>query len=268
MSRRALLNLFLLLAHLAPAQIDTSVFRDPVKGKLKLRAIGGILGLSLENHGAQGVETFQEYAKTQLPLLPGKPSDYYFNYSATAIGFCIGPRFALARTIDGHSGENGWTFHLNLHPRIFYLYLYTDSLLGDTARKVEYLYTMSQTEIAVGGGPYWSLFLGRRAFLRGGLLAELGHASGGTLSVQGVATDEVGGFSNERTLVDRSLQGRACTYLRGYLSAQLGVRLGKRTDLSAQVQYGTGFMWLHGVDVRSLMSSTLYALNLQFLVTR
>ena len=101
-----------------------------------------------------------------------------------------------------------------------------------------------------------------------GLLAELGHASGGTLSVQGVATDEVGGFSNERTLVDRSLQGRACTYLRGYLSAQLGVRLGKRTDLSAHVQYGTGFMWLHGVDVRSLMSSTLYALNLQFLVTR
>ena len=268
MSRFAFLSLFLLLVCPVRAQIDTSIFRDPVMGRLKLRAIGGILGLSLENHGAQGVDTFQEYAKTQLPLLPGKPSDYYFNYSATAVGLCIGPRFALARTIDGHSGENGWTFHLNLHPRIFYLYLHTDSLLGDTARKVEYLYTMSQTEIAVGGGPYWSLFLGKRAFLRGGLLAELGHATGGTLNVQGTATDEVGNSTSERTLVDRTLQGRACTYLRGFVSAQIGVRLGKRTDLSARGQFGTGFMWLHGVDVRGLMNSTLYALDMQFLITR
>jgi len=174
----------------------------------------------------------------------------------------------LARTIDGNSGENGWTLHLNLHPRIFYLYLHTDSLIGDTTRTIEYLYTMSQTEIAVGGGPYWSLFLGKRAFLRGGLIAELGHASGGTLNVQGIATDKAGNYTRERTLVDRTLEGRACTYLRGYLSAQLGVRLGKRTDLSAQGQYGTGFMWLHGVDVRALMNSTVYALSLQFLITR
>ncbi len=268
MPRLASLCLLWVLAHAASAQIDTSVFHDPVLGKLKLRAVGGILGISLENHGAQGVETFQEYCKSALPELPGEPSDYYFNYSATALGFCIGPRFALARTVDGRSGENGWTLHLNLQPRLFYLYLYTDSLRGDTARTVEYLYTMSQMEIAVGGGPYWSLFLGNRAFLRGGLIAELGHAMGGTLSIQGVVRDEVGAWSNERTLVDKSLQARACTYLRGFLSAQVGVRLGKRTDLSVQGQFGSGFMWLHGVDVRTLMSSSLYALSLQFLIIR
>ncbi|MBL8010112.1 MAG: hypothetical protein JNJ64_05845 [Flavobacteriales bacterium] len=247
---------------------DSAYWHQPVKGPLKLRAIGGTLGVTLENHGAMGFDRFVQFTRQTPPSLPGKPSDYYFGYSSTAIGGSFGPRFALARLRDGRNSEHGWTMHLALQPRLFYLFFRTDSLLGDTARTVEYLYTISQLEIAVGGGPYWTLFLSNSFFVRPGLLAELGHAGSGALTAFGQRIDEVNGTATETTILDRSVPVRACTYLRASACLQAGFRIGKRVDLSARGQWGTGLMWLHGVDLTALRSTTLYALDVAFLIRR
>ncbi|MBV6403552.1 MAG: hypothetical protein IT228_08825 [Flavobacteriales bacterium] len=286
MSRAPLLLLALLLAAdmaRAQAPADTSLRHRPERSPLKLRAIGGTVGITLENHGPMGLDRFMRFARQAPPTLPGKPTDYYFGYSSTAIGGILGPRFALARLrtdgpaarsatdrrgVEDRNNEHGWTFHLGLQPRLFHLYFHTDSLLGDTARTVEYLYTLAQTEIAVGGGPYWTLFLSNTLFLRPGLLAELGHAGTGTLTATGTRTDAFGGTTTETTLLDRSVPARACTYLRASACLQAGFRIAKRVDLSARAQWGTGLMWLHGVDLTALRSSTLYALDLAFLIRR
>ncbi len=281
--------LFLLALLLAPGigqaqdRADTTAWHQPVRGPLKLRAIGGMLGITLENHGPMGLERFLQFARQAPPTLPGRPSDYYFGYSSTAVGGLLGPRAALARLrtegpaprntadrrgVEDRNNEHGWTFHLALQPRLFHLFFHTDSLLGDTARTVEYLYTIAQTEIAVGGGPYWTLFLTNNLFLRPGLLAELGHAGSGTLTATGTRTDAFHGSSTETSILDQSVPVRACTYLRASAALQAGFRIAKRVDLSARAQWGTGLMWLHGVDLTALRSSTLYALDLAFLVRR
>lgn len=249
-------------------QTDTALWRDPVKGPYKLRAIGGIAGVTLENHGPMGVERFAQFTRGGLPPVQGDPGDYYFGYTSTAIGGSFGPRLALARLRDGANSEHGWTMHLGVQPRLFFLYLRTDSLLGDTARTVEYLYGMSQMEVAVGGGPYWSLFLSNSFFLRPGLLAELGHAGRGSVSVRGTRTDAVNGTVEVTDLLDRSVAARACTYLRASACLGVGFRIRKRVDLGVRGQWGTGLMWLHGVDVRQVLSTTLYALDLAFLIRR
>lgn len=271
MPRASLFLLAVLLgAGTASAQVpsDSAFWHQPVVGPLKLRAIGGIVGITLENHGPMGFDRFAQFTREAPPPLAGKPSDYYFGYSSTAIGGSFGPRFALARLRDGRNGEHGWTLHLALQPRLFNLFFHTDSLLGDTARTVEYIYSISQLEIAVGGGPYWTLFLSNSFFLRPGLLAELGHAGSGSLTATGIRTDEVNGTANETTFLDRSVAVRACTYLRASACLQAGFRVGKRVDLSARGQWGTGLMWLHGVDLTAMRSSTLYALDVAFLIRR
>ena len=76
------------------------------------------------------------------------------------------------------------------------------------------------------------------------------------------------GTVTETTFLDRSVAVRACTYLRASACLQAGFRVGKRVDLSARGQWGTGLMWLHGADLTAMRSSTLYALDVAFLIRR
>ncbi|MCB0791032.1 MAG: hypothetical protein H6595_00595 [Flavobacteriales bacterium] len=250
------------------AQMDSAYWVEPVRGPLKIRSIGGVLGVVIEDHGALGLEDFAGFAAEPLPTTPDDLSDFYFGFNSVALGLELGPRVTAAHSMNGAMSDNAWTFHLALIPRVFFLYFTRNDRSGDTLSTTDYIYTMSQTELAVGAGHIWTLFLGRHLFLQGGLSAELGNAPTATIDVLGTRTDEINGLTTDRTLLEGTVRGRGTTSLRGSLTASVGLRIGRRVDVGPYAQFGTGLMWVHGDALRSVLRSDLYALQVQFLIHR
>ncbi|MCB9169687.1 MAG: hypothetical protein H6594_04970 [Flavobacteriales bacterium] len=270
MHARSLFWMLLLLTRsaISQAQMDSAYWSEPVRGPMKVRSIGGLLGVVVENHGALGLKDFEGFAAEALPDTPDDLSGFYFGYNSVAFGLELGPRVTAAHLVNGAMSDNAWTFHLAIVPRVFFLFYTRNDRSGDTLMTTDYLYTMSQTELAVGAGHMWTLFLGRHLFLQGGLSAELGNAATSTIQVLGTRTDEVDGQGTDHTFLDESVRGRGTTGLRGSLTASVGLRIGKRVDLGPYAQFGTGLMWVHGDALRTVLNSNLYALQVQFLIRR
>lgn len=252
----------------AQSDMDPSYFREPVMGRYVLRSIGGVFGLTLDNHGPMGLANFERLSRNGLPQVQDDLSTFYFGYSSTALGITLGPRFTVARLRDDQPADRGWTFHVAVQPRLFYLFFYRDEAIGDTTVEKQYLYTVSQMELAVGGGHFWRVALSRAFYVQGSLLAELGFVGSSNLRVDGTAYYQWAGNNWERTLVEWNDRARGGLYGRVFAAAEAGFRIRRRVDLGVAAQFGTGLMYISGVEVHPLLSSRVYLLNMAFLIRR
>ena len=269
MTRRALIVgsfLFLITQHVV-AQQDPGYYQ-PVTKRWVLRSIGGVLGLGIENFGAIDLDGFQKFSRDRLPAPPSDINTYYFGIASSSFGLIMGPRLALARYDGSTVEEKGWLLHAGMNVRLFGLLFYKDYASGDTAYTRTYTYVLSQAEWALGGGRYWRTRADRSFFLAASGLGELAHTYSSGIVINGDLTAEYGGTDTTNNFLSRTAEARAQTFLRLYAAGNAGFRIRQRVDLSAQVQFGTGLMWLHGIEVRPVLSSMVYALSLQWLIRR
>ncbi|MCB0795853.1 MAG: hypothetical protein KDB88_14055 [Flavobacteriales bacterium] len=266
----ALLLAMTACAYMAQAQseMDPSYFQEQEVGPYKLRSIGGVLGVSIDDHGPLGLDDMRKFSRDGFPTVPDDLSKFYFGFNSTSIGLVLGPRVTIARTVDEQPRDRGWNFHLGLMPRLFYLFYYLDEAQGDTLVSTSYLYTLTQMEIAVGAGHFWRAAVTRSFYLQGTLMLEIGNAATSTLNLVGLRELEYAGSTTEQTILDRSYRARGSTYGRVFATAEVGFRIRQKVDLGAHVQFGTGLMYLHGLEVRPVLSSMVYALQMQFLIRR